>query len=186
MNMQPTFHTVRLTIRPFALADGPRVKELAGDRAIADTTGSIAHPYEDGMAERWIAGHGPAFEAGESSHLALTLRENGELLGAVGLTVSVAHHRAELGYWIGKPYWGRGYATEAGRAMLRHGFADLGLARVVAHHISRNPASGGVLRKLGMRQEGVLRQHFYKWDKPEDAVCYGMLREEWEGMTNDE
>ena len=180
MNAQPTLHTARLTLRPFAPSDGPRVKLLAGDRAIADTTGSIAHPYEDGMAECWIAGHRPEFEAGASSHLAVTLRTSGELVGAIGLTIHAAHRRAELGYWFGQPYWGCGYATEAGRAMVRHGFVDLGLSRLVAHHLKRNPASGSVLRKLGMRQEGVLRKHFLKWDKPEDAVCYGILREEWE------
>lgn len=179
MNGRPTLHTTRLTLRPFEPSDGPRVKELAGDRAIADTTGRIAHPYEDGMAERWIARQQTEFEAGTSTDFAVTLRESGELLGAIGLVINAAHRRAELGYWIGKPHWGRGYATEAGRAVIRHGFEDLGLARIAAHHFQRNPASGRILQKLGMKPEGLLRRHFLKWDTLEDVVLHGILREEW-------
>ncbi len=183
MNTRPTLHTARLTLRPFEPADAPRVKELAGDRAIADTTGRIAHPYEDGMAERWIATQQPEFEAGTSTNFAATLRESGELIGSIGLVLHSAHRRAELGYWFGKPYWGRGYATEAGQAVVRHGFADLGLARIVAHHFQRNPASGRILQKLGMKTEGVFRRHFLKWDTLEDVVCHGILREEWEEIA---
>ena len=177
--MIPTLHTARLTLRPFTATDGPRVKGLAGERAIADTTGSIAHPYEDGMAERWIAKHAPEFEAGKSLHLAVTLRDPGELLGAIGLTLSPPHRRAELGYWLGTPYWGYGYATEAGEAMVRYGFTELGLEKIAAQFFSRNPASGRILQKLGLRPEGVLRQHYLKWDTLEDIVFYGLLREEW-------
>ena len=139
MNPRPTLQTARLTLRPFELTDGPRIKELAGDRAIADTTGSIAHPYEDGMAERWIAAHQAEFEADASTNFAAILRENGELIGSIGLVINAAHRRAELGYWFGKPYWGCGYATESGQAVVRHGFEDLGLARIVAHHFSAIP-----------------------------------------------
>ena len=180
MKTRPTLQTARLTLRPFDLSDGPRVKELAGDHAIADTTGSIAHPYEDGMAERWIATHQPEFEAGALTNFAATLRESGELIGAIGLVIQEKHRRAELGYWFGKPYWGQGYATEAGQAVVRYGFADLGLARIVAQHFQRNPASGRILQKLGMKQEGFLRQHFMKWETLENVVCYGILRNDWE------
>lgn len=180
MRTRPTLQTARLTLRPFEPSDAPRVKELAGDRAIADTTGSILHPYEDGMAESWIVKQGEEFEAGTATNFAATLRESGELLGSIGLVINAAHRRAELGYWIGKPYWGRGYATEAGRELIRHGFGDLGLARIVAHHFQRNPASGRVLQKLGLKPEGFLRRHFLKWDTLEDVACHGLLREEWE------
>ena len=176
----PTLRTARLTLRPFAAADGPRVKLLAGERAIADTTGSIAHPYEDGMAERWIARHAADCEAGKTVHLAVTLSATGELLGAIGLILSPPHRRAELGYWLGTPYWGQGYMTEASGAVVRYGFAELGLARIVAQYFQRNAASGRVLQKLGMQPEGILRRHSLKWDVLEDVVLYGLLREEWE------
>lgn len=181
--MIPTLHTTRLTLRPFVAMDGPRVKLLAGERAIADTTGSIAHPYEDGMAEAWIAHHAADFEAGKGVQFAVTLSATGELLGSIGLTTAPPHCRAELGYWLGVPYWGRGYTTEASEAVVRYGFNEMGLARIAAQYFLRNPASGHILQKLGMRQEGVLRRHYLKWDTLEDTVLCGMLREEWEALS---
>ena len=101
---RPTLHTARLVLRPFEPGDAPVVQRLAGDRAIADTTLSIPHPYGDGIAEHWIAGHQAAFEAGKSLPSAVTLRETGELIGAIGLnSIDSSHRNAELGYWIGQP-----------------------------------------------------------------------------------
>jgi [ribosomal protein S5]-alanine N-acetyltransferase len=87
--------------------------------------------------------------------------------------------RAEMGYWIGRPYWGRGYCTEAARELLRYGFENLGLARIFACHFKENEASGRVMRKLGMTREGDLRHHVIKWGVPQDLVLYGILRSEF-------
>ena len=89
------------------------------------------------------------------------------------------NEKAGLHYWFGVPYWGYGYATEAARELVRHAFQDLGLGRVYADHVARNPASGRVLQKVGMSYEGCLRRDFKKWDRFEDLVLYGMLVEEW-------
>ena len=132
------------------------------------------------MAEAWIAKHAPDFEAGKAVHWAVTLSATGELFGAIGLVQSPPHRRAELGYWLGVPYWGRGYASEAAAAVVRYGFVEIGLARINAQLFPRNLASGRILQKLGMHPEGVLRQHYLKWDVLEDAVLYGVLRHEWE------
>jgi len=150
---------------------------LAGDRAVADTTLNIPHPYEDGAAEKWIGNHRDWFECGEQVVFAVTLKTDGTLLGAVGLRIQREDQRAELGYWIGKPYWGQGYATEAARAAVQFGFGRLGLNRIYAHHFSRNPASGHVMRKLGMALEGHLPQHVRKWDAFEDLELYGIPQE---------
>ena len=91
--------------------------------------------------------------------------------------------RAELGYWIGKPYWGQGYCTEAARATLDFGFEQLGLNRIFAHHFARNPASGRVMQKIGMTREGRLRQHVKKWDAFEDLELYGILKDHWAART---
>jgi len=91
------------------------------------------------------------------------------------LRIELEHRRAELGYWIGRPWWGNGFATEAARAVVGQAFAGLGLARVFAHHFVSNPASGRVMQKIGMRQEGVLRRHVIKWGRCEDLVVYGIL-----------
>lgn len=176
----PTLQTERLVLRPFARDDASDVQRLAGDRAIADTTAAIPHPYPDGGAEAWIATHEAAFEEGDGLTLAVARASDGALLGAISLMGMVAGHKAELGYWIGVPYWGQGYCTEAGHAVVGHAFAELGLARVHACHLSRNPASGRVMQKLGMRHEGCRRQHVMKWEKLEDLELYGILRAEWE------
>ena len=180
MKKRLQFETKRLFLRPFELSDAPRVKELAGDKAIADTTLTIPHPYEDGMAEEWISTHQPRFEAGELVNYAITLKSTQELIGAIGLAINKRFNRAELGYWIGKGYWNNGYCTEAAKVMLEYGFSKLDLHKITATHITRNSASGNVMRKLGMRKEGCFREHVIKWEKFEDVVSYGILRKDYE------
>lgn len=179
MRQRATLHTQRLILRPFEITDATDVQRLAGDIAVADTTLNIPYPYEDGMAEQWIATHQPKFEAGELVNFAITIRANGNLAGAIGLVVNRRFDNAELVYWIGRQYWKHGYCTEAGHAVLNYGFTELCLNRIHASHLSRNPASGRVMEKLGMTMEGLLRQHVKKWDKYEDCVEYGILRQEW-------
>jgi hypothetical protein len=87
-----------------------------------------------------------------------------------------AYHRQRCEYyWIGKPYWGLGYATEAAEEVVRYGFEDLALHRIQAKHFGSNPASGKVMRKVGMSQEGVRPEHYKKWETYEDRVDYGLL-----------
>ena len=180
MTQRPTLLTTRLVLRPFAPQDAPRVQQLAGAAEIASTTLNIPHPYQDGMAEAWIATHPPQFQEGKQVTWAVTLRETGELVGAMGLALNPEHRKGELGYWIGVPYWGQGYCTEAAHAVVAYGFWKLGLNRILARHFARNPASGRVMQKIGMKQEGLLRQDVVKWGAYEDMVCYGLLRDEYQ------
>ncbi len=152
---------------------------LAGERAIADTTINIPHPYEDGMAESWIADHGSQFAEGRNAVFAIVDRASTELIGAIGLEVDRRNRKAELGYWIAVPYWNNGYATEAASEVVRFGFEELDLNRIGARHFSRNPASGRVMRKVGMTREGMIRQGAQRWDVYEDLETYGLLRSEW-------
>ncbi|MBT8082966.1 MAG: GNAT family N-acetyltransferase [Gammaproteobacteria bacterium] len=176
---QPSIETTRLILRPFRSSDAPAVQELAGERDIADTTMNIPHPYEDGMAEEWIAGHEPGYNEGTMATFAIVLRDNAQLIGAMGLQIGRSLNKAELGYWVGKPFWNRGYATEAAVAMLDFGFDELGLNRIQAAHLARNPSSGRVMEKAGMVLEGTARQDAIKWGRYEDLVSYGILREDW-------
>ena len=180
MKTIPTLETERLVLRPFGLDDAAEVQRLAGNKAVADTTANIPHPYQDGMAAECISKHRSAFAEGKTVTLALTLKPYGALIGAISLTDISEGHQAELGYWIGKPYWNHGFCTEAGRAVLRYAFTELALLRVHACHMSRNPASGRVVQKLGMVHEGLRRQHAIRWDRCEDLVLYGILKGEWE------
>jgi len=179
----PTIRTERLLLRPFRPSDAADVQRLAGDRAIADTTASIPHPYPDGAAHEWIAGHARRFEEGNELVLAVVLRESDALIGAISLLdLTVLHERGEIAYWIGKPYWNEGYCTEAARALIGYGFEVLGLRRIVGRFLKRNPASGRVMTKVGMREEGCLRAHEKKWERFEDVMIYGILRSEWPGL----
>jgi RimJ/RimL family protein N-acetyltransferase len=172
----PVLTTERLRLRPFALSDGADVQRLAGAREVADTTLNIPHPYEDGMAEKWIGGHRAAFEDGVEAIFAITRKADGALVGAISLMhIDRVHSHAEMGYWIGVPFWNQGYATEAAAAVLSYAFGELGLHRVWAQHMTRNPASGRVLRKIGMQHEGRLRQHVNKNGAFEDLESYAIL-----------
>lgn len=171
--------TERLILREFTLADAPAIHEYVSDWDVASTTANIPHPYEPGMAEAWIREHAGDIESGVAITLAITSRTDGQLIGSIALRLTPAHARGELGYWIGKPHWGRGYVTEATAAVIRYGFETIRLNRIEAHHLSCNPASGRVMRKLGMWHEGVMRDHVIKWGKFEDVESYAILRRDW-------
>jgi [ribosomal protein S5]-alanine N-acetyltransferase len=174
----PRLTTARLVLRPLTLADAPDVQRLAGERDVAETTATIPHPYPDGAAETWIATHPDRYARGDGVVFGITRAEDGVLLGVIGLEIKAEMQRAELGYWIGKPYWNHGYCTEAAQAVVRFAFEVLGLRRVFANHFGRNAASGRVMQKAGMRHEGTLRQHTVKWGTIDDLEAYGVLRAE--------
>ena len=178
----PTLQTERLVIRPFELSDAKEVQRLAGDREIAATTINIPHPYEDGMAEQWIATHAARFDKGEAAEFAVCDREKGNLVGAIALLLKLDYERAEIGYWVGKPYWGVGYCTEAAREIIRYGFEQLGLNRIFGEFMAGNVASGRVMEKVGMKYEGRLRQHMKKWGEFQDMVVYSILKSEYEAL----
>lgn len=177
---QPTLKTERLVLRPFELTDAKAVQQLAGTRAVADTTSSIPHPYENGMAQKWIAGHARLFRDGKAVHFAITKRDDARFVGTISLMDLQHRHRAEFGFWIGRPFWNLGYCTEAATAVLKYAFEVLSLNRVYASHFTRNPASGRILLKLGMEYEGCLRDHEWKWEKFESLKHYGILKRDWE------
>ena len=172
--------TERLVLRAFTPADAPDVQRLAGEWEVADTTRVVPHPYLDGMAEDWISTHEDPAQATLQIQLAVAEQATNALVGAISL-VDINHQdsRAELGYWIGQPFWGQGYCTEAATALLAFAFQALELNRVCAQYLKRNPASGRVLEKLGMREEGLLRRHNKKWENFEDVIVCGILRSEW-------
>lgn len=180
MSRNPTLTTIRLTLRPFRIDDAPSVQQLAGAWEIAETTANIPHPYTDGMAEQWIGTHQGAFDQGESVTFAIVLKSDAQLIGAIGLGLRQVHHLAELGYWIGKPYWGQGYCTEAAKEVLRYAFEDLDLHRIQARHMTKNPASGRVMQKIGMKYEGTLRDSLFRWGRFEDVAMYSVLRDEYD------
>jgi [ribosomal protein S5]-alanine N-acetyltransferase len=180
MDARPTLETTRLKLCPYCESDIAELLPLIGTREVAATTLRIAHPYTEQDARTFLA----LAQEPDKLWLAIRLRSDGRQIGGIGLRVDQLHQHAELGYWLGAPYWRQGYATEAAREMLRYGFEDLGMHRILATHFKHNPASGRILKKLGMRYEGCQREHLRKWDQFVDSELYGILRQEWQNSKD--
>lgn len=173
----PCLKSAHLELRRLEERHESRIQTLAADYEIAVATLSFPHPYPPGAAKSWMDKKRESFENGDE--LVVAIEEGGQLIGTMGLQLNRRDDSAELGYWIGKPYWGRGYATEAAVVMLSFGFEKLGLHRIQAQVMSRNPASGRVLEKIGMRHEGHLRGALKKWGVYEDVDIYAALAGTW-------
>lgn len=178
--MKHTFETERLVLRPFDRNDSDRIEELAGDYEIAKTTLAIPHPYPPGSAKDFIKAVQESDAKGDSLTVAICLKGSPELIGTMGLVIKDKHKRAELVYWVGKPYWGQGYATEAAQQILKVAFEELGLNRVYAAAMTHNPGSWKVMQKIGMQLEGTFREHVIKAGEPIDLTFYSILRSEYE------
>jgi RimJ/RimL family protein N-acetyltransferase len=175
----PLLETDRLRLRRFHLTDAARIQELASLKEVAQGTLRLPHPYPDDAAEVWIKSQEQEYETGTSVNFAITLIADALLIGAIGLDIVAEHRHARMGYWLGKPNWGKGYATEAVKAVLAYGFTQRGLHRIYAGHFSNNPASGRVLQKAGMTYEGRLREHYVRFGEPVTLELYGILKQDF-------
>jgi len=165
-----------VALRQFTAADAPRVQLLAGEREVAESTALIPHPYPDGAAAAWIATHEPARRSGTEYTYAITESGDDLLIGAIGLRPGPSEHES-FGYWVGSPYWNRGYATAAAQAMIVLAFELLDLDELTASHLARNSASGRVMEKCGMRLlRSETREHR---GMPEEFCIRGITREGW-------
>jgi len=176
--MSESLVTPRLLLRPFLHSDAPRLAELAGDRAIADTMISIPHPFPQGLAAEWIAQRNRPTTS--QITFAICQRNDRSLVGSIStVAIDQEHAIGELSFWVGRPYWGLGIASEAGAAMVKQAFQTIMLNRLQAYYMVRNPASARVLEHLGFRPEGLLRQRVRKWDVFEDVMICGLVRTDW-------
>jgi len=151
IEVTPTLSTERLLLRGVVNADAERMAALVNDFGIASMTTSIPHPYTPADAESWLA----RCRAADWDHEANFVIEhrNFGLVGAIGFRPGPMG-RPELGCWLGRAFWNRGYATEAARAALAWARRDWRKKLVVASHFADNPASGQVLCKSGFLYTG--------------------------------
>jgi [ribosomal protein S5]-alanine N-acetyltransferase len=140
-----TLATERLVLRPFRRSDAKEFTRLAGDWAVASMTSDIPHPLSEAQARAWLK------PGRREARFAIEL--NGRLIGGAGY-YQRSSGTAELGFWLGREWWGRGYATEATREVLRYGFEMRRLPGFTSSHFVDNLASAGVLRKLGFEPMG--------------------------------
>jgi ribosomal-protein-alanine N-acetyltransferase len=162
----------------FRSSDKPALIQHLNDRDIYDRTLRIPFPYTDAAADDWLTLVAKITEQqGRPVHWALCNAEDA-LIGACGFSGFEVgkSHLAEVGYWLAKPYWGRGIMTAVVQRLCKHAFEEFGLVKIIAHVHPHNLASARVLEKCGFQQEGFLRKHFLKDGKLLDALLFGLLR----------
>jgi RimJ/RimL family protein N-acetyltransferase len=145
----PVLETARLVLRAPRLGDAKAIAALANDRHIAENTARIPHPYKLSDAKDWIGGANT--NPGEEHYVILL--SDGTLIGACG--IEQYDEAPSIGYWLGQPFWRKGYATEAVRALIDHAFGDLEHEELHSSARVTNPASRHVLEKCGFQWTGV-------------------------------
>jgi RimJ/RimL family protein N-acetyltransferase len=175
----PVLATERLVLRAARAGDAKAIASLINDRRIAENTARIPHPYSLADAHAFLAEINR--DPSEPSFV-ITLAD-GTIIGGCGIGVLSAAD-PELGYWIGVPYWGRGYATEAARALLDHAFEALRCERLAGRARVSNPASRRVLEKCGFQWTGValIRIRALKSSAPVD--CFRLDRRLWASLRS--
>jgi len=176
----PILETKRLILRPFRPEDAPKILTYLSDARISFTMHSIPHPCTMEWVQAYLRRAQEDVEHGRY-HFAIDLKTERQLVGRINIRVQAEHQHAEIGYWMGVPHWDAGYTSEAGQRIVRFGFADLGLHRIMGTCFSRNQASARVLQKIGMHHEITMRQDWFKDGVFEDSDVYGILRSEWKG-----
>lgn len=167
----------RLHLRPFELSDSKRVTELLADGKVNESTQNVPHPYTEDMATDWISRHKEWMEHNIKYPYAVILKDTEELIGVV--SVSILNGVGELGYWYGVAYWNKGYGTEAASLLFEYAFNTLNLHKIYGRFLVTNPASGEIMKKLGMKKEGLQREHILKGDTYLDIELYGILKSEY-------
>lgn len=163
------------SLRPFKKGDEASLAANISNRKIERNTLVIPYPYTMKAARFWVRYNLALAKKKEKSQLHLAIDAGGEVIGGMGLSHADGHS-AEIGYWLGENYWGRGIATEAVKLLTKYAFSGLGLRRVYAYVFSFNKASARVLEKAGYKLEGKLRKQAVKRGKPIDALLFAKVR----------
>ncbi|MHB0998844.1 MAG: GNAT family N-acetyltransferase [Armatimonadota bacterium] len=173
-------HTERLILRPVEERDAPVLYPLINDPDIAANMLNIPHPYPKGALAPWIRAARESMEYNERIEMSIILKETGLPIGACGLCqICWDHLNGEIGYWLGKPYWGHGYMTEAVKKLVDFGFNDLDLYRVFGRCFVNNTASAKVLEKAGLIYEGCARGEVMKEGNAIDVLRFGLTKPEF-------
>ena len=153
----PRLESERLLLRPPEFRDVPAITTWIGDYDVAKNLAYVPHPYREDDAREFIARTIKKLATGEGYCFAIERKKDGAFMGACGLHLEAGLF--ELGYWLGKPFWRQGYATEAAKKVASFAFHDLKATSIWAGWYDDNPASGRVLQKLGCRPDGCEPRH---------------------------
>lgn len=170
----PRIETERLILSQLKEEDIPSVTKYLQNKIFSDLTSNIPYPYTREHAEFWLKISKEAFDENTGYTFAVRNKEE-QIIGAVGL-----HDRdddkAELGYWMGKSFWNKGYITEAALGLIDFGFRELEINKIYATYFLHNPASGRIMEKIGMEKEALLKQHLKKDDEYFDVLMYSVFK----------
>jgi RimJ/RimL family protein N-acetyltransferase len=167
----------QIHLSAFRLSDKSALQELLNDRDIYERTLRIPFPYTDKDSDEWLALVAKITEQqGQPVHFAIRTADEGLIggCGFEGLQIGTTH-RSEVGYWLAKPFWGRGIMTAVVGRLCRHAFEEFALVKITAHVFASNQASARVLEKCGFVQEGLLRKQYLKDGKLLDARLFALL-----------
>ena len=163
MQTFPILSTTRLILSQPTVADTEDViLQMNSTSEISENTLTLPFPYHKQHADYWFQMAEFSFKKKEAFIFGIREKENLKLIGAVGLHLDVTNNKAEVGYWLGKSFWKKGYVSEALQEVLKFGFEELHLNKIYASHFIHNPASGRVLEKNGFAFEATLKQEIFK------------------------
>ncbi len=174
----PVLQSERLTLKAISTDKIPDIVHLMDDKRITDNLLTVPYPYREKDAIFWLNEMHQGLVNQSKFIFGIHLNQD-DFVGGIGLHIEKGF-KAEIGYWLGYPYWGQGIMTEALGLVLKFGFERLKLERIFAMHITGNPASGKVMVNNGMQYEGTIRSHLKKGKKYLDVRQYSILREEFE------
>jgi 8-oxo-dGTP diphosphatase len=172
--------TERLSLRPFRPEDAAEMHRLVNDWEVVRGLSRLPYPYPRELADEWIASTQAELAAGRGYHLAITGHEGEReiLVGAAGLRLDPAGDAANLGYWVGRRYWGHGVATEAAGRLARWALANLPVGRITASAAIDNAASAAVLLRIGFRVVGAGWEPFLSRGAEQEVALFEATRED--------
>ncbi len=174
--MLPTLKGKNIVLRAFKNSDAGDLQENANNKKIARFT-FVPYPYKLKDAKSFIKRTRKNYRQKKEHNFAITLKKTNKAIGSISLMkLDFKNKNAELGYWLGEKYWGKGYTTEAGKLILRHAFNNLKLKRIYAMTFLSNKTSSKVLEKLGFKKEGILRKNVFRNNKFHDENLYAIVK----------
>jgi len=176
--MPKNIKTKQFILRPFRMGDAKSVIKYAGDKLIARNLPNLPHPYTKKDAKWWLTRQINFRRQKNPEEVVFAIEINGEAVGSIGLHKINYKHKAELGYWLGREYWGRGIMTNVVKKVVNFGFRDLKLNRIYARVFLSNKGSARVLEKNRFKCEGIANKDIKKGNKFVDAYIFAKIKKE--------
>lgn len=177
--MYKELQSERLILNHFNKGDIKDVAKLSNDKDMFEMTASLPYPYLEDHAKEWISTHDEQIATGKNFIFAIRLLESNSLIGCINISINNFNNRGYIGYWIGKKFWNMGYGTEALKRIISYGFEDLKLERIWAEYYAHNTPSGKIMKKAGMIDEGIKRNHIKKDNEYIDLKVSAIIKSDY-------